>query len=312
MGRYAVKRILWGFVTIWMVTLTVFLIIRITGDPIQFLANPAVSSEDRERMRQDFGLDQPIYIQYLLYNKGIFTGNFGMTIRWTGRTPLEVVMMRAPATIQLVGASLVFSMVLGLFLGVISATMENSIFDRIARVVAIIGQSMPGYWLGLLLILLFTIYLGWLPSAGGLDRVGIKGIIMPTISLGWFLVAANTRLTRSTMLEVLNSDYIRMLRANGIPRLVIIWKHALRNASLPVITLFAYNFTFVIGSTLITEAIFSWPGIGLLMVNSIFARDYAIVQTVVFFSAIAIVLVNILVDISYAWLDPRVRLTNKA
>ncbi len=203
---------------------------------------------------------------------------------------------------------MIFSMILGLIFGVVSATRPDSIFDRIGKVLAITGQAMPAFWVGLLFILLFTIYLGWFPSAGGLDRVGIKGLFMPAVSLGWFLVAANTRLVRSTMLSVLDSEYIKMVRAKGMPPHIVIWKHALRNASLPVITLFALNFAQLVGGALVTEAIFSWPGIGRLLVESVYARDYTVVQTVVFFSAAIIVVVNIFVDLMYGWLDPRVRL----
>jgi ABC-type dipeptide/oligopeptide/nickel transport system permease component len=199
-------------------------------------------------------------------------------------------------------------MVLGLVFGVVSATRPNSVADRIVKVLAITGQSMPAFWLGLLLILLFTIYLGWLPSAGGPDRVGLKGLIMPAVSLGWFQVAANARLVRSSMLDALESDYIKSVQAKGMPRRTVIWKHALKNASLPVITLFAVNFALLLGGAVVTEAIFAWPGIGRLLVDSIFARDYTVVQTVVFFSATIIVVVNIVVDLCYAWLDPRVTL----
>jgi peptide/nickel transport system permease protein len=191
---------------------------------------------------------------------------------------------------------------------VVSATRPNSIADRIVKVLAITGQSMPAFWLGLLLILLFTIYLGWLPSAGGPDRVGLKGLIMPAVSLGWFQVAANARLVRSSMLDALESDYIKAVQAKGMPRRTVIWKHALKNASLPVITLFAVNFALLLGGAVVTEAIFAWPGIGRLLVDSIFARDYTVVQAVVFFSAAIIVVVNIVVDLCYAWLDPRVTL----
>ena len=309
MRGYAIRRMGRGLVTVWLVTLAVFFLLRITGDPIDYLANPSITVEDRERMKREFGLDKPWHIQYLLFNKGIFTGHFGVSVRWSGNEAFDVFKSRVMATVQLVGAGLAFSMALGLLLGVISAAYPDSLFDRVGKLVAITGQAMPAFWLGLLFILLFSIWLNWLPSAGGLDRVGWKGILMPSISLGWFLVAANMRLARSSMLEVLNSEYIKMLRAKGLPSHLIIWKHALRNASLPVITLFGVNLALLVGGALVTEQIFSWPGIGLLLVDAILARDYAVVQTVVFFSAIVIVLTNIIIDLAYAWLDPRVRLT---
>ncbi len=308
MGPYTIRRLLRGLVTIWLVTLAVFFLLRFTGNPIDYLANPSITVEDRERMKREFGLDKPWHIQYALFNKGIFTGEFGVSVRWSGEEAFDVFRSRVLATVQLVGVALGFSMALGLLLGVVSATYPDTWLDRIGKIVAITGQAMPAFWLGLLFILLFSIWLGWLPSAGGLDRVGWNGIIMPAISLGWFLVAANMRLARSAMLEVLDSEYIKMLRAKGLPRRVIIWKHALRNASLPVITLFGVNLALLVGGALVTEQIFAWPGIGLLLVDAVLARDYAVVQTVVFFSAIVIVLTNIVIDLAYAWLDPRVRL----
>lgn len=308
MGSYALRRILRGLVTVWLVTLVVFGLLRFTGNPIDHLANPSIEKEDRIRMKKEFGLDKPIYVQYILFNKGIFTGHFGISVKERGDPAFQVFKRRIMATVQLVGAGLAFSMTLGLLLGVISATYPDSWFDRFGKLLAITGQAMPAFWLGLLFILLFSVKLNWLPSAGGLDRLGWKGIIMPAISLGWFLVAANMRLVRSSMLEVLDSDYIKMQRAKGLPSGMIIWKHALRNAALPVITLFGVNLALLVGGALVTEQIFSWPGIGLLLVDTILLRDYAVVQTVVFFSALIIVAVNIMVDLTYAWLDPRVRL----
>ena len=283
--------------------------LRLTGNPIDFLANPSISMEDRERMMVNFGLDKPMYIQYLLFNKGIFTGDFGISVRYGGTTAFEVFSERVMATVQLVLSALAFSMILGLLLGVLSATYPDTLLDKMGRVLAITGQAIPAFWLGLLFILAFSVTWSILPSAGGLDRVGWKGLIMPAVSLGWFLVAANMRLVRSAMLEVMSSEYVKMLRAKGLPRSIVIWKHALRNAALPVITLFGVNLALLVGGALITEKIFSWPGIGLLVVEGVLARDFAVVQTVVFFSALVIVATNIIVDLAYAWLDPRVRLS---
>jgi peptide/nickel transport system permease protein len=174
-------------------------------------------------------------------------------------------------------------------------------------VFAIAGQSMPIFWVGLWLILLFTVYLGWLPSAGGIDRLGWPGVIMPAISLGWLLSASHIRIVRSSMLDALDTEYVKMARVKGLPQRLVIWKHALKNAAIPVFTLFAVNFAHLISGAVVTETIFAWPGIGRLLVDSIFARDYAVVQTVVFLSALVIVVVNLLVDLTYAWIDPRIR-----
>jgi peptide/nickel transport system permease protein len=308
MGRYAFKRLGYGAITIWLVTLVVFGMLRLSGDPIKFMLPPEASFSDIERMRRIHGLDKPLWYQYLLFNKSILTGEFGISLRWDQRPAFDVFMSRLPATIQLASAAVLFAVLLGVPIGVLSATRPDSILDRLGRAFAITGQSMPVFWVGLLLILLFTVQLGWLPSAGGIDRLGIRGIIMPAVSLGFYLVAAHMRIVRSTMLDALNSDYIKMVQAKGMPTRIVIWKHALKNAAIPVFTLFAVNFAQLISGAVITESIFAWPGIGRLLVESVFARDYTVVQTVVFFASAIIVMINIVVDLSYAWLDPRIRL----
>jgi peptide/nickel transport system permease protein len=307
MSRYAFRRLGYGVVTMWLVTLVVFGMLRVSGDPIKFMLPPEASFSDIERMRRIHGLDKPLWYQYLLFNKSIVTGEFGISLRWDQRPAFAVVMSRLPATIQLTSAAVLFSVVLGVPIGVLAATRPDSILDRLGRAFAITGQSMPVFWVGLLLILLFTVQLGWLPSAGGIERLGLKGLIMPAVSLGFYLVAAHMRIMRSTMLDALHSDYIAMIQAKGLPKRIVIWKHALKNAAIPVFTLFAVNFAQLISGAVITETIFAWPGIGRLLVESVFARDYTVVQTVVFFSAAMIVVINLLVDLSYAWLDPRIR-----
>ena len=308
MRRYAAQRVGYGAVTMWLVTLCVFALLRVSGDPIKYMLPPEASFSDIERMRRVHGLDKPLWQQYLLFNKGIVTGEFGVSLRWDQRPAFEVFLSRLPATLQLTTAALVFSVLLGVPLGVLAATRPNSVWDRLGRTGAVIGQSMPVFWVGLLLILLFTVRLGWLPSAGGIDRLGLQGLIMPAMSLGFYLVAAHMRIVRSTMLDALSAPYIVMVQAKGIPRRVVLWKHALKNAAIPVFTLFAVNFAQLISGAVITESIFAWPGMGRLLVESVFARDYAVVQTVVFFAAAMIVILNIVVDLTYAWLDPRIRL----
>ncbi len=308
MTRYVFRRLCYGVVTIWLVTLFVFGMLRLSGDPIKFMLPPEASFSDIERMRRIHGLDKPLWYQYLLFNKSILTGEFGISLRWDQRPAFDVFRERLPATIQLATAAVLFSVLVGVPIGVLSATRPDSLLDRLGRAFAITGQSMPVFWVGLLLILLFTVQLGWLPSAGGIDRLGLQGIIMPAVSLGFYLVAAHMRIVRSTMLDALNSDYIKMVQAKGMPKRITIWKHALKNAAIPVFTLFAVNFAQLISGAVITESIFAWPGIGRLLVESVFARDYTVVQTVVFFSSAIIVVINLVVDLSYAWLDPRIRL----
>jgi peptide/nickel transport system permease protein len=307
MGRYIVNRVVQGAITMWLVTLGVFALMRVTGDPVSFLLPPDATKEDRQHIMAVYGFNEPLWKQYLLFNKQIFTGQFGKSVRWDSRDGLDVFIARFPATLELTGAAMSFSLVLGVVLGALSATRPDSVFDRVGKGMAIIGQSMPVFWVGLLLILLFTVYLGWLPSAGGLDRLGPKGLILPSVTLGWLFVAAHMRIVRSSMLDVLDSDYIKMARAKGMPRRTVIWRHALKNASIPIFTLFAINFSQLISGAVVTETIFAWPGVGRLLVDSIFVRDYTVVQTVVFFAAAFVVVINILVDVAYAWLDPRVR-----
>lgn len=309
MGRYATRRVLDGLITIWVVSLFIFCLLRMTGNPIEILAPPETLFEDKERLKVIYGLDKPLWQQYLNFIKGILQGDFGVSLRWDDQKAFDVVMQRVPATVQLSGAALIFSIIVGVSMGVLSAAKPDTIFDRVGKVLAIAGQSMPVFWTALLLILLFSVYLGWLPSAGGVSRSGFKALILPAVALGWFFVAAHMRIVRSAMLDVLNSEYIKMLRAKGMPRRIVLWKHALKNASIPIFTMFALNFAILITGTVITETIFTWPGIGSLVVDSIQARDYTVVQTLVFFASTVIILTNILVDILYAWLDPRIRLT---
>jgi peptide/nickel transport system permease protein len=310
MGRYIVKRVGQGIVTMWLVTLGVFALLRLTGDPLSFLLPPDATKEDRAHMIAAYGLNKPLWQQYLIFNKNLAAGRFGESLRWNSRDALEVFLARLPATLQLTCTAMGFSLILGVVLGTLSATHPDTLFDRAGKVLAILGQSMPVFWVGILLILLFTVYLGWLPSAGGIDRLGLKGLILPAATLGWLFVAAHMRIVRSSMLDALDADYIKMVQAKGMPRRIVIWKHALKNAAIPIFTLFAVNFAQLISGAVVTETIFAWPGVGRLLVDSIFVRDYTVVQAVVFFSAAFIVAINILVDVTYAWLDPRIRIAD--
>jgi peptide/nickel transport system permease protein len=307
-GRYIIKRLVEGLITLWLITLAVFFILRLGGgNPVEYMLPPEATQADIDKLTRAYGFDQPLIQQYWLFNKKLLRGDLGDALAWDKRPTVQVVWARIPATLQLTSAAMIFAVVLGVLIGAISASRPDSLFDRVGRVVAITGQSMPVFWVGLLLILLFSVYLGWLPSAGGIDRLGIKGIIMPALSLGFFLVASHMRIVRSTMLEVLESDYIKMVRAKGLPRRVVIWKHAFKNASIPVFTLFFVNFAALISGAVVTETIFAWPGVGRLLVDSLILRDYPTTQTVIFFAAAFIVFINILVDVMYAWLDPRIR-----
>ena len=294
--------------TIWLVTLGVFSVLRLSGDPVSYMLPPDASKEDRARLIALYGFNDPLWKQYVVFNSNLLHGRFGPSLRWDSRDALEVFLSRLPATLALTGVAMSFSIIVGIVLGAVAATRPDSLFDRVAKGAAILGQSMPVFWVGILLILLFTVYLEWLPSAGGLDRLGLKGLILPAFTLGSLFVAAHMRIVRSSMLDVLDSDYIKMVQAKGMPRRAVIWKHALKNASIPIFTLFAVNFAQLISGAVVTETIFAWPGVGRLLVDSVFVRDYPVAQTVVFFAASFIIAINIVVDIAYAWLDPRVRI----
>ncbi len=309
MGRYTIKRVFEGIISLWLITLVVFFLLRLGGgNPIEYMLPPEATQADIEKLTKAYGFDKPLFQQYLLFNRKLLRGDMGNALAWDKRPTVQVVWDRVPATLQLTSAAMIFAVVLGVGIGAIAASRPDSLFDRVGKVVAITGQSMPVFWVGLLLILLFSVYLGWLPSAGGIDRLGWKGIIMPGLSLGFFLVASHMRIVRSTMLEVLESDYIKLVRAKGLPARMVIWKHAFKNASIPVFTLFFVNFAALVSGAVVTESIFAWPGIGRLLVDSLIQRDYPTTQTVIFFAAAFIVFINIMVDIMYAWLDPRIRI----
>ncbi len=309
MGRYTIKRLFEGIISLWLITLVVFFLLRLGGgNPIEYMLPPEATQADIEKLTKAYGFDKPLFQQYLLFNRKLLRGDMGNALAWDKRPTVQVVWDRVPATLQLTSAAMIFAVILGVGIGAIAASRPDSLFDRVGKVVAITGQSMPVFWVGLLLILLFSVYLGWLPSAGGIDRLGWKGIIMPGLSLGFFLVASHMRIVRSTMLEVLESDYIKLVRAKGLPARMVIWKHAFKNASIPVFTLFFVNFAALVSGAVVTESIFAWPGIGRLLVDSLIQRDYPTTQTVIFFAAAFIVFINIMVDVMYAWLDPRIRI----
>ena len=308
MGHYILRRMIEGLITLWLISVAVFFLLRISGaNPVEYFLPPEASQADVERLTKAYGFDKPLITQYWIYNKKLFRGDMGDAIGFDHKPAVEVVMGRVPATLELTATALFIAIVLGVLLGVVSAARPDSILDRVGKVIAILGQSLPVFWVGLLMILLFTVQLGWLPSIGGFDRLGWKGIVMPAMSLGMFLVAAHMRIVRSTMMEVLESDYIKMVRAKGLPARMVIGKHAFKNASIPVFTLFFVNFAALMSGAVITETIFGWPGMGRLLVDAIFLKDFPVAQTVILFVAIFIVFINILVDIMYAWLDPRIR-----
>lgn len=304
MLKYFLKRILYSIPLIIGVTLVIFAITRILpGDPARVIAGPLAPAEEVARITRRFGLDQPLYTQYYIYIRDLLAGDMGSSLR-TGNPVSFEIFVRLPNTLMLIIASLFFATLFGVPLGVLAASKRNSFFDFIGTIVAMVGISMPVFWSGLLLILLFAVILQWLP-AGGFGS--LRHFIMPVFTLSFFNLANIMRVTRSSMLEILQQDYIRTAHSKGLVDRKVIYKHGLRNAMIPIVTLLGLQFGALLGGTILTETVFAWPGMGRLLIDSIFARDYTVLQGTVFIFSIIIVITNLLVDFSYGFIDPKVR-----
>ncbi len=302
MFNYVIKRFLQGVISILGASAIIFAISRL-DDPTLLLLPIDATPEMVENLRQRLGLDLPIVQQYLIFLGNALQGDFGNSYRWE-QPALHLILDRLPATLELAFAGLVFALALAIPFGVLSAVYRDSWFDNFAKLFAMLGQAMPNFWVGLLLILFVSVNLGWLPAFG---REGFDSLIMPAIALGWYPVAAMTRMLRSTMLDVLDSDHVRMARAIGVPNHVVVWKYALRNAAVPLVTMLGIYFANMLSGAFVVEVIFAWPGMGRMVVEAMFARDFPLLQVGVLFSAILFVVVNLLVDLSYGILDPRIR-----
>ena len=303
MNAYLVRRLLQSVLVLFGVSVVVFLILHLTGDPALLLLPPDATAEDVTKFREVMGFNDPVAVQYARFLRGAIRGDFGESLRH-GEPAMGLVVERLPATFQLAGAGLAIAVGLAIPAGIVSAVHRNKPVDYVSTVVALLGQAMPTFWLGIMLILIFSVRLGWLPSSG---RGGLVHLILPAITLGLFTTARITRLTRSGMLEVLGQDYIRTARAKGVSEPPVVWKHALRNAAIPIVTIVGIELGTLLGGSVITETIFAWPGVGRLSVQAIFNRDYPVVQAAVFLLASTFVIVNFLVDVVYTYLDPRIR-----
>jgi peptide/nickel transport system permease protein len=301
---YLFRRLLQSLLVLFGVSCVVFFILYLTGDPALVLLPPDASAEDVVRFREVMGFNDPFIVQYGRFLAGALRGNFGQSIRH-GEPAFDLVIERMPATFELAGAGLLIALCLAIPAGIISAVRRNTLADYVATVVALLGQSMPTFWLGIMLILVFSVQFNLLPSSG---RGGLQHLVLPAVTLGLFTTARITRLTRSGMLEVLNQDYIRTARAKGVSNQPLVWKHALKNAAIPIVTIVGIELGTLLGGSVITETIFAWPGVGRLSVQAIYNRDYPVVQAAVFLLATTFVLVNLLVDVVYTYLDPRIRL----
>ena len=303
MRSYLLRRLWQSLLVLFGVSVVVFLILHLTGDPAALLLPPDATAEDIARFRTAMGFDDPVAVQYVRFLKGAVRGDFGESLRH-GEPAMGLVLERLPATFELAGAGLLIAFTLAIPAGIISAVRRNTTVDYVSTVVALLGQAMPTFWLGIMLILVFSVRLNWLPSSG---RGGLEHLILPAITLGLFTTARITRLTRSGMLEVLSQDYIRTARAKGVGDRR--WcgstrSRTRRSRSSPS---WASSSAPLLGGSVITETIFAWPGVGRLSVQAIFNRDYPVVQSAVFLLASTFVIVNFLVDVIYTYLDPRIR-----
>lgn len=304
MQRYILIRLFHAVLVLFLVSIIIFSLARITGDPLDVLLPEEATEEDFDRVRELWGLDRPLHIQYFTFLGNAARGNFGDSIKWKGRTSRELVLSRLPATLQLAAFSLVVSAILALPLGVIAAVKKDTGYDLAAKIIGLIGQSAPSFAIGLVLMWIFAVNFSLVPTSG---RGGFSHMVLPAISLGWFQVAAVARLTRSSMLEVLDSEYVKLARIKGVPEWKVIWKHCLRNAALAPITYFGLILGGFVTGSVVIETIFAWPGVGLLAIDALRARDFQVVQTVVVFFAFIYIAASLLVDILYAYLDPRIR-----
>jgi ABC-type dipeptide/oligopeptide/nickel transport system permease component len=303
MQRYIVGRIGQLVITIFVVSLIVFFLVRLKGDPVSVMAPPTFSVEQVEHLRHAWGFDRPLWEQYLVFVRKAVTGDFGLSLQH--RIPaMTLVLQRLKWTYALAGAASLLSLVIAIPLGVISAVRRNSIVDLAATTLATLGTAMPGFWFGIMLILIFSVRFRLLPAFGAEEPAAL---IMPALALGTGMAARISRLTRSSMLETLSADYIRTAYSKGLRNNTVIVRHALRNGLIPVVTAFGLQLGWLLGGSVVVETVFSWPGLGRLMIESIHIRDITIVQAGLLFFATSFVLINLIVDILYTFLDPRVR-----
>jgi peptide/nickel transport system permease protein len=304
MRQFIIRRAVYAIITLFILSLTIFLVVRLTGDPVSLLAEPGARAEDLARVRTEWGLDRPLPVQYLSFLHNIVTGQLGTSFNY--EMPVsQLYFQRLPNSLELALAASLISFLVGIPAGLISAVRVNTVWDNFGKIVALLGLAIPGFWLGLVLILVFSVWLGWLPTSG---QGGWQHLIMPALALGWYFAASLLRLTRSSMLEVLRSEYIKLARLKGLPGVVVIAMHAFKNALIPVMTLAGINLVIMINAGVIIEVIFAWPGIGRLLYEGIFQRDFPLVQGIVLLAGIMIVAINLIIDILYAYIDPRIRL----
>jgi peptide/nickel transport system permease protein len=304
MQRYIVRRLLQAVITLFLVSVIVFILGRLTGDPVALLLTEYSTEEDKILITKQLGLDKPLTEQYAIFIGNALRGDLGRSIRGERAPALELVLERLPATVKLAAIAVLVSFLIGLPLGVITAVKKGSFLDTILRILALLGQAAPVFWLGIVAMYVFSVQLGWLPTSGYGKP---EQFVLPVFTMSCFMVAAFLRLTRSGMSEALDSEYIKLARIKGLSETIVIWKHALRNSLIPVITYMGTIFGRMVTGTVVVETVFAWPGIGRLAYESVMLRDFPVLQAVVLFMAAAFLSINLVVDVLYAYIDPRIR-----
>ncbi len=304
MGKVILQRLLAALVTIWIATIAVTILIHLVpGDPVRIMYGSfQTTPEELEAIRVRLGLDQPIWTQYLMYLERLVQGDLGRSI--VGDQPvLDVLLTRFPATLALTVSSLAIAIVVGMSLGFLAAYKRGTWVDVGAMVLAIVGVSMPHFWLGLLLLFLFALQLHWLPVAGG----DWRSLLLPALTLGLANAAVLARLTRSAMIDIFDQDFIRTARAKGLPRSIVLYRHALRSGLVPVVSMLGLQFAYLMGGAIVIENVFAWNGVGRLAIEAVLSRDYPLIQGFILFFATVVALASVAIDIAYAFLDPRIR-----
>jgi len=306
MKQFVIRRIGYCVLSLFLLSLTIFFFVRVTGDPATLLVEPGASPADIAAIHHQFGLDRPLIVQYALFMASVLTGDLGQSFYY--RTPvLELYWSRLPNSVMLATAAMAFSLLIGIPSGILASVRVGRFWDNAGKVFALLGLSLPSFWVGLVMILVFSVYLGWLPSSGSGTPLHL---IMPAFALGWYFAASHMRLTRSSMLEVLGSEYVKLARLKGLPQALVIGKHAFKNALIPVLTLAGINFVIMISVAVVVETVFAWPGVGRLLYEGIAFRDFPVVQGTVLMLGAMTVIVNLVVDVLYAVIDPRIRLAS--
>lgn len=309
MQRYIIVRAGQSLIVLFIVSIVVFGLARMSGNPLHLLLPDDADAADVARMEERWGLDQPIHIQYYTFITKAVQGDFGDSLKFRHRDTMGLVLSRFPATLQLAGLGLLISTIIAVPIGVLSAVKRDTFVDSNAKIFALLGQSAPSFWVGIIFMWIFAVQLGWLPTSGkgemGWDR--LEHLILPALAIGWYQAAALMRLVRSSMLEALDSEYVKLARLKGLSEFKVVWKHTLRNAAIAPLTLFGLLMAQLVTGTVVIETVFSFPGVGMLAVDAIRSRDFPVMQAIVVVFALIFLFINLLVDIVYAYVDPRIR-----